>query len=384
VPLRTSAGQALAFTLTRQSLTRWRAASTPEAVVSLLERVGPLAASPAWAPVAGLAARLDGFEPEHLLAAWGDDLTKRPAMRGEVHLLPRRRAPAAAAASPLRDELVAELDRRGLGSGDRYELGLAVGDVLRRHGRLPAGALHAALAEAAEPGVALPPAEVVTGLVLPWLWLRGSVERGGAGGDWRDDPLDVCPPPDAPLELPAREQADRDTARWYLEAFGPAADHDLAGWAGWRVGRARAALRDLAEEVVEVTVDGVGEGLVLLGSDAERLEATADGPVGSTALLPADDGLLHAYGRTRSRLGDEAAWRRVRLRHGHRAPAVLVDGRIVGTWDWARADATGTLDVDLWDPAPEARVRAEAQRLAGTVGAAGVELAVTAPPRRNQ
>lgn len=376
MPLSTSAPQALGFTLTRQSLTRWRAASSAEAVVALVERVGPLTAVEAWAPTVAILARLDGFAPEHLFAAWRDELTKRPAMRGQVHLLPRRRAAAAAVASPARDDLTTELDARGIGSGARHDLARAAHEVLLRRGTSPAQDLHAALA--ADTAVEVPDPETFRDLVLPWLWLRGSIERGVAGPDWRRDPLDVCPPPDAPIELPPAGDADAAVARWFVEAFGPAADHDLAGWAGWRVDRARAALSELAPELVEVDVEGIGEGLVLLDSDAERLERTEDGPSGSTVLLPPDDGLLHAYNRTWGRLADEAAWRRVKRPHGHRAPAVLVDGRIAGTWTWD-PEGVEPLRVELWDGHADTRVRAEAQRVAVTLGAPAPELTITGP-----
>jgi len=122
-------------------------------------------------------------------------------------------------------------------------------------------------------------------------------------------------PPPAPVE---RCAALAMLARRYLAGHAPAADGDLARWAGLPLRDARHGLRAIAPEVVE-RADGLVD---LAGS-----QANPDLP--PPRLLGAFDPLLHGWVDRSPVLGGH---RGVVTMNGVFRPFVLVDGLAVATW----------------------------------------------------
>jgi hypothetical protein len=146
--------------------------------------------------------------------------------------------------------------------------------------------------------------------------LRGLVVRGPmAGGehafvlvrDW----LGEQPPVD-------REAALAELARRYLAGHGPAADRDLARWAGLPLRDARAGLGAIAAELAE-RPDGL---LDLAGRPAAE-------PLPAPRLLGAFDPLLLGWASRDEVVGPH---RGLVTNNGIFRPFALVDGRAVATW----------------------------------------------------
>lgn len=365
-------GQVASFVTARQSLTRWRPLSGPDTATQTVERIGPIAADDPAAPFLSLAARLEAFEPGHLLATWQEDgrVVKRPVLGGRPHLIPRRRAPALAAADPARDEFLAAAVATGFDEEERRKLTEAVKNALRTQGSVALRDLAASLPSdvAVRLGDEGDAGDALDALVA-WWWHRGDVERGVQVTDWRRDPLRVGAPPDEPVSTPDDDVARSEVARWYLHAFGPATPQDLAAWAGWPLRPTRAALAALERDVLTVAVSGWhGEDALLLSEDADALDGASDDPPPSAALLPVDDPLLRAYRTTRHRLGGHAGATRRVLGRGRPHAPVLVLGRVAGTWAWDPRDPE-RLTVHLDDQTHEELVRERAEELAVIVGA---------------
>ncbi|WP_165436112.1 winged helix DNA-binding domain-containing protein [Amycolatopsis suaedae] len=151
---------------------------------------------------------------------------------------------------------------------------------------------------------------------------RGQVvlgpERAGKptyvhAGDWLGAPL--------PVEGTDREAATRTLVARYLAAHGPAGPDDLAAWSG------------LPRGEFERIWPGAGE--------------PAGGP-GGVRLVPAFDEYLLGW-RTRDHAVAEAHRRRVHPGGGIIRPALLVDGRVAGTWRLRRA-ARAELTVEPFAP----------------------------------
>ncbi|MGI5190193.1 winged helix DNA-binding domain-containing protein [Promicromonospora sp. CA-289599] len=154
-----------------------------------------------------------------------------------------------------------------------------------------------------------------------------------------------------PAEEP--ETALRRIARSYLASRGPATTEDLAWWLGLPkvpVRTAVAALRaEQPEAVAEVVVDGK---LMLVGqaaSDADTDPAPGPGtdlaqPSG-VVLVPGFDEIVLGY-QDRELVADAEAMRTVvPFVNGIFRPAVLLDGRVVGTW--RRAPKSGEAPFEL-------------------------------------
>lgn len=150
---------------------------------------------------------------------------------------------------------------------------------------------------------------------------------------------------------PGREFAVEELARGYLGAFGPAGPADFAAWAGLAPAVARRAFE--AAGAVEVL-----PGLAALPGAAPP----APGPPLVRLLGPYDTYLL-GY-RSRELMLDPARTKLINAGGGVVRPALVVDGRVLGTW----RRAAGELLVEVFEPLP-ATVRAGLEEEAGALRA---------------
>jgi DNA glycosylase AlkZ-like len=125
--------------------------------------------------------------------------------------------------------------------------------------------------------------------------------------------------------VPNSRQVDQEEAlgmlaRNYFTGHGPATIQDLAWWAGLTVADVKKGLESIKPELEHLTV---GERTYWLARDATA------GPIGEAYLLPVYDEYLVAY-RDRTAALDPAH----KLDPGDSIlkPAIVVDGRIAGTW----------------------------------------------------
>lgn len=138
------------------------------------------------------------------------------------------------------------------------------------------------------------------------------------------------------------DAALRRIARSYFASRGPATVDDLAWWLGLPKSPVRAAVAALREEepdaVVEVSVDGK----VMLVARSEPGQLGADDDTAPDApglaeptgvvLVPGFDEIVLGY-QDRNLIADAEAMRTVvPFTNGIFRPAVLLDGRLVGTW----------------------------------------------------
>ena len=140
-------------------------------------------------------------------------------------------------------------------------------------------------------------------------------------------------------EPPDRDAALAELARRYLAGHGPATAQDLAAWIGLPLRDARAGLKAIATEVVEV-----GEGMFDLDTNDPSPE-----PV-PARLLPAFDPYLLGWKDRAFAVPPEHA-RAVHPGGGIIRPTVTVDGLAMGTW--SRRDG-----LDVLAPLPASAVAA--------------------------
>ena len=151
-----------------------------------------------------------------------------------------------------------------------------------------------------------------------------------------------------------------ELARRYFTSFGPATVADFATWAGIGLGPARQAIAELGGYLLAVDVDGTPMYL---------RDGCQDAAQPAVRLIPAFDNYMFGY-RDRSLLVDQAFTGEI-YKGGVARAAVLVDGRIVGTWTQKRTTKLSTVTVDLFEhPARPVRdeLAAEAADLARFFG----------------
>ena len=219
-----------------------------------------------------------------------------------------------------------------------------------------------ALAQVAERWVAAHPAALtdrVLAALRPgdWRLLRTGLPlvRVPADGRWgpatpqRHVARAIGPPePGAALDLVVRR---------HLEAFGPAADEDVACWTGWPLTPVRAALARLGTVTAR---DGAGRTLHDLPG-APLPDEDVPAPV---RLLPAYDSVLLAHApEHRTRVLPRAHHAAVfQTANGRVLPTVLVDGLVAATWSVGGTARDPVLQVAPLQPVAQ-DLRPEAERL---------------------
>jgi hypothetical protein len=152
--------------------------------------------------------------------------------------------------------------------------------------------------------------------------------------------------PDLPVcEFPA---ALTELVRVHLGSYGPAVREDLAFFFGAGLGAVDDALLRLGDEILRVR-----------GPNDEDYLDLADGTMGGSSdpglrLLPEYDGLLVGYhGRHRTRFLTEQqlpkVWAKV---NGLFSPVVLYDGQLVASWKTITKGRRTDIEVSMLDPHP--------------------------------
>ncbi|HEV2636575.1 MAG TPA: winged helix DNA-binding domain-containing protein [Actinocrinis sp.] len=173
----------------------------------------------------------------------------------------------------------------------------------------------------------------------------------------------------AARELHSAEEVVLEQARRYFGGFGPASVADFATWAGIGLGPARQAVGRLAPELLPVEVGGAPMFLRADPADPGAVAAALRRPAPAVRLIPVFDNYLFGY-RDRALLLEPAHLGEIYLGGVARA-AVVVDGRLVGTWTQKRTAKVGTVSVQLFErPVRDiaADLAAEAADLAGFFG----------------
>ncbi|MCP9487193.1 MAG: winged helix DNA-binding domain-containing protein, partial [Gaiellaceae bacterium MAG52_C11] len=165
----------------------------------------------------------------------------------------------------------------------------------------------------------------------------------------------TLPPP----ELDAA-QATLELARRYLHIFGPATSEGFAKWAGIGARKAVVAFDDLCSEYIPVRTPS-GEAWIL-GEDEPSIREPS-GPAAAARLLPSGDAYtLGMTSEDRALLVPDANRRRELWTPRVWPGAVLVAGKVVGTWRRAQ----GRVTIQTWQRLSRAAreaVSAEAESL---------------------
>lgn len=121
----------------------------------------------------------------------------------------------------------------------------------------------------------------------------------------------------------------------YLISFGPVTENDVAWWTGLSKTKVREALSNIQTQTARVEISVLRGEFVLLRSDKKLIETQASSKKRTVNLLPGLDPYLMGY-KERERYLDHEHIDRVFDRSGNSTSTILVDGRAVGVWDFAK------------------------------------------------
>lgn len=134
-----------------------------------------------------------------------------------------------------------------------------------------------------------------------------------------------------------------ELAHRYFLAYGPATLEDFAAWSGLPMPQARAGLAGAMPALKDVAIHGQSAFLPKGGLRQSRQHLPG---VPNLRLLPAFDTYLLGYRRRDLAVSSELQ-RRLQRGGGWVHPAVVVDGRVVGTWKLRKAARRREVVVEL-------------------------------------
>jgi len=144
------------------------------------------------------------------------------------------------------------------------------------------------------------------------------------------------------------DEAVAELARRYFTSHGPATLQDFVWWSGLPTAEARAGLEEIKAQLVRETV---GDRTYWLSRPVPEDSSSA------VYLLPGFDEYLLGY-RDRSASLDPAYAKRLNAGGGMLSPAIVVEGRVVGTWKRTFRKDTVVITVSLFASLSEAQNRA--------------------------
>jgi hypothetical protein len=363
----------------------------------LLTSVRSLVALPAFdvtGPFLALWARLADFSPSALPAALDQEriLMKRPAMRNEPHLI---------ALEDFVTFLVAtERQRRQTFNAeclhwqiDQAEVEALAGAVL--------DALNAEPAPVDEIASRLSPEKVrklthtsrggrvsettSLELALNRLEARGHLARREVAPpeSWQVEATYYAPLstwwPDLDLTPDLTEaEAQQRLVRAYLSAYGPVTEADISFWSGLGKSETQRAVSALSGETTLAMVEGIPGAMLLLKTQADALGSTHPPATPVINLLPANDPFIRAHKASRGRLfatPDPRLQRQVFSNTDRAKATVVLNGQIVGAWDWQPSDQPQTISWSLFTSLERdllTAIQTEFEKLAAFVGAQDV------------
>ena len=143
--------------------------------------------------------------------------------------------------------------------------------------------------------------------------------------------------PDVNLNEPSENHAVELLVKYYVGSFGPVTEKDISWWTGLTKTAIQGALKKLGEQVVSVNIDGFKGGFLLLQSDL-ALKKPVLPKSRVVNLLPALDSYIMGY-KERKRYLSHQHYDKVFDRAGNATSTILLDGKVVGVWDFT-ADKT--------------------------------------------
>jgi Winged helix DNA-binding domain len=321
--------------------------------------------------------------PDLDAALWRErSLVRTWAMRGTLHLLPADELDLWVGARTdyeSRRRFPPSFEREhGVTGAQLHAITDAIGEVLGETGAEPVSRAELAAAISARLGDPALAAPLSTG----WgALLKPAAARGLLCSGPATDGAVTFVSPSAwlgrPLQPVDAAAANREVLLRFLAANGPATPGDIARWWGEQPAPARRWVREHADELTAVEVDGEA-GFVVRAEDADELAAVPDTPADHVLLLPGFDPWVIAPLSHRAWTIPPHRTAEVSRTAGWISPVLVADGAVVGVWEHDRRDREPTITVRPFAPLPAAvrdATEAHAARYAALLGAPGVRVA---------
>lgn len=313
------------FVLGKQHLS---APSPRSKLLQVVADIGGLHATGAVTPYLSLFARLSGFKRTDLERELYQrrTLARIRCVRGTIYVHPREQLPVVFSATVEGFTRASQkyLESRGVSRDEYQNLCGRILELLA-HQELTTAQIKAALKSDKD-----------ISSVVNLMGDEGYLVRSQPAKGWRDIHFRYARLQDYFPELKLRvdqAQAVAGLVGYYLAAFGPVTLQDIVWWTGLGKTKIQGALKQLDQELIRVNIAGLEPTFLLLRPQLEALEQTQVPERPVINVLPAQDPYLMGY-KERARYLDPAYYDYIFDRGGNATATILLDGRVVGVWDF--------------------------------------------------
>jgi hypothetical protein len=166
---------------------------------------------------------------------------------------------------------------------------------------------------------------------------KGLLIRGNPKGGWKSNIHTYFPINKYFPELDFNEvdetKARRLLVNQYLASFGPATENDIAWWTGFPKGQIKRIIKRLQTELTSFRITDIEADYLLSSLDRPSLMSMKLSKKPSICMLPSLDPYVMGY-KDRERYLNQEYYPFVFDRSGNATSTILLDGRIIGVWDF--------------------------------------------------
>ncbi len=186
--------------------------------------------------------------------------------------------------------------------------------------------------------------------------------------------------PELDLESIGEAEARTTLIENYINAFGPVTIEDIGWWMGSNITDVRRSLSTIEPRLIHVEISGSDRDYLMSESDYRRYMQSTESmsmPSDPLCLLPYEDPFVKGY-KIRDRLIAHEYERQAYSADGTASPTILLNGRIIGTWNRFVENRSQEIQLRLFESVPsvlEERLIRLAEQLSKTM--TGHELKVT-------
>ena len=373
--IRATLAQAQYFILQKSHL-----ANNPTAnITDLATTLAGLPAQPSSTPYLSAWARIKNFRPDTLTAALTQKhaLIKSELMRTTLYIVPPEQFVTlhAATARQRKKDYNAQFRLWGIETNEEIErVAETVRNVLGNEPATVETIIGRVSPEEVQELTQTSRGGRVTGtsnVALALRWLAAQAELGvlNQTENWQGEesllyaPLNYWYPSLNLADAPTEAEAQKALVRDYIAAFGPVTQADISFWTGFGKSETARAANALSGETIMTMVAGIPGMLLSLKSQADVLASAGEPDEPIVNLLPANDPYTTAHRASRSRyFANASLQRKVFSSSGAAKPTILVNGQIVGVWNWGE-QLTWQLLTDV-DPAVVLLIETRIEELA--------------------
>jgi len=140
--------------------------------------------------------------------------------------------------------------------------------------------------------------------------------------------------PDLDLFSFKEKEAKKILVKQYIDSFGPVTENDISWWTKFTKTEVWRIIKELEDQVTPMDFSGFKDPYFILASQGKSLQSIKIGKEHTINLLPTLDSFIMGY-KERERYLDLDYYEYVFDRSGNGVSSILMNGKIIGIWDFA-------------------------------------------------